>query len=188
MCEDCDENSSTLPNGPNGDPGNSGTNGLNFIQGSGVPLISGNSGDSYLNILTYDLYSCSGGTSWTITGNIKGTNGTNGSGLVKYVQSVLIPVPIAGVVTQTILGATLTSYGIVSTPVPGVLAPPAGFEYGTQVSDLLIMIYEYLPSSTTWQKINDSRNNISINSSGDITIATSGFTSIPNKVRYVIIG
>jgi len=187
-CQDCDENSSTLPVGPKGDPGTDGTDGAdgtNFITGSGVPSVgTGVDGDSYLNLATYDLYIKSGGA-WTLSGNVKGANGT---GLIKFSQSVLAPVPVAGAISQTITYATLSAYGLVSTSSPGSATPPAGYEYGTEKSDFIIMVYEYLPGTTSWQKINDIRNTITVNSTGDVTIATSGFTSTPNKVRYTIIG
>ena len=53
----------------------SGRDGLSFIQGSGVPSSgTGNNGDSYLDIATYDIYEKSAG-SWSVTGNIKGDDG-----------------------------------------------------------------------------------------------------------------
>ena len=53
----------------------SGRDGLSFIQGSGVPSSgTGNNGDSYLDIDTYDIYEKSAG-SWSVTGNIKGDDG-----------------------------------------------------------------------------------------------------------------
>ena len=53
----------------------SGRDGLSFIQGSGVPSSgTGNNGDSYLDIATYDIYEKSAG-SWSVTGNIKGDAG-----------------------------------------------------------------------------------------------------------------
>ncbi len=53
----------------------SGRDGLSFIQGSGVPSSgTGNNGDTYLDIATYDIYEKSAG-SWTVTGNIKGDDG-----------------------------------------------------------------------------------------------------------------
>ena len=53
----------------------SGRDGNSFLQGSGVPSSgTGNNGDSYLNIDTYDIYEKSAG-SWSVTGNIKGAQG-----------------------------------------------------------------------------------------------------------------
>ncbi len=72
-------------NGTNGTNGSNGTRGSTWTSGTGAPTASALAGDMYVNTTTYDLYQSSGGTSWTLIGNIKGatgapgTNGTNGT-------------------------------------------------------------------------------------------------------------
>src|ERR1017187_11015254 len=70
-------NSSLLPIGATGNPGANGINGTNgtaITINSGVPFNgNGINGDSYIDILTYNLYNKIGG-SWILIGNIKGVS------------------------------------------------------------------------------------------------------------------
>jgi len=62
-----------------------GLDGSSFLQGSGAPGGgTGSNGDTYLDIVTYDLYLKTAGV-WAITGNIKGADGSNGA-VVLYNQ------------------------------------------------------------------------------------------------------
>lgn len=52
-----------------------GADGKSFLQGSGAPSNGdGNNGDTYLDIVTYNIYEKTAGT-WGLTGNIKGASG-----------------------------------------------------------------------------------------------------------------
>jgi len=56
-----------------------GLNGTSFLQGAGVPSSGdGADGDSFLDVVTYDIYLKTAGI-WSITGNIQGASGTNGT-------------------------------------------------------------------------------------------------------------
>jgi len=74
-------NTWTNINGPKGDKGDAGTNGADgksVTSGTGNPVDgTGNAGDTYINTTTGDTYTYNG-TTWTVTGNIKGPKGDNG--------------------------------------------------------------------------------------------------------------
>lgn len=73
-------------NGTNGSPGTNGSNGSNgasFLSGSGAPAsATGNNGDTYIDLVTGNVYQKASGA-WAPTGNslkgAAGTNGTNGT-------------------------------------------------------------------------------------------------------------
>ena len=189
-CTDCgEENSSLLPKGSTGltgAPGTNGTNGSSFLTGSGSPGSStGSDGDTYLDIATYNIYTKAGG-SWTLVGNIKGTNG---SGLIKYADTINNPSILAGAISNTITASTLSTYGIPSTSVPGSASPPVGHTYGTAVVDFVLRVYEYASSTNIWTQIPDNRLTLSINgTSGDLSIITTGHSATITAIRYLIIG
>jgi hypothetical protein len=94
-----------------------GLNGSSFLQGSGAPGGgTGSNGDSYLDIVTYNLYLKTAGV-WNLTGNIKGANGTNGTAvLYNQLASVVTAGTgwesvMTGHAAYTIPAATLTTNG-----------------------------------------------------------------------------
>lgn len=64
--------------GETGDKGEDGKDGANVLTGNGTPLVTtGKVGDSYIDLVTWDLYiKTTGG--WTKSGNIKGDKGDTG--------------------------------------------------------------------------------------------------------------
>jgi len=66
--------------GPTGLTGITGVTGSIWYSGSGDPngVVTGASGDLYLDNDTGDVYTCSGGTVWVLTTNIKGIQGVTG--------------------------------------------------------------------------------------------------------------
>ena len=84
--------------GASGSNGTKGSNGTSFLTGTGAPATNVNqSGDTYLDLSTFNLYVNSNGN-WTLVGNIKGATGATGSagtnggpqpGLICNVYSIL---------------------------------------------------------------------------------------------------
>jgi len=73
-----------------------GTNGATWYSGTSTPSSGlGVNGDFYLNTISYDISNKISG-SWTVIGNIKGTTGAGGNGIVTYLWESESP-PITGI-------------------------------------------------------------------------------------------
>lgn len=75
---DTGETGAQGPQGIQGEQGIAGQDGTSVLTGNGAPQFSnGKTGDSYIDLLTWDFY-VKGANGWTLAGNIKGGTGSQG--------------------------------------------------------------------------------------------------------------